>query len=613
MASSQAGPLAILRETPLFRDMAPARFVRLLGAMEPLAYRAGEVVARAGEPAAGLLLAAQQDFQLVTPGGREVAAPTSSCGEEIAAGIDRYALSAVARRDGAGWSVPADALRAFARDNPECVGRAFSEFTSRLAMEPVARPSMPPPRRQLQVGLFEVIGWTMAVALPPLAYLLGAYIGWTPQAAMTIAIGTAMIVLWVFALVDEFIPPLLAIVAILFVGLAPPAVALAGFSSAGFVMLVGVFALAAIITASGLSYRAMLWLLLKMPDRPLFHRSVLLFGGFALSPVMPSGNNRLSLLLPLYRDMLEGLKVPPGSRAATGLMAATFSGAMLMSPMLATSKSANIVAVSLLPAQIQAEFLGLFWGLAAGVAALGVTVLHGVLSAGLFRGPAPRSLPKERIVEQLALLGPLAPAERLASLGFLFFLAAAGSYAWHQVPMAWFAGVVLVVLLISGQFSKQDFRREIDWPMLFFLVGLDSITRIMDHHGLQVALAGALAPWFQFVDGRLEVFVLAALAVTLLVRLVLPLTAGMLASFVILLPIAEANGIHPWICLFLATMFSDIWFLPYQSSVFLQFTSQVAPDSFDRRRFFLYNNGMNVARVVVAYASIPWWRWLGLA
>lgn len=613
MACSQASPLAMLRETPLFRDMAPAQFARLLGAMEPLAYRAGEVVAQAGEPAAVLLLAAQQDFQLITPGGREVAALVASCGDEIAAGIDRYALSAVARRDGTGWSVPAHALRAFARDNPECVGRAFSEFTSRLAMEPLARPSTPPPRQPLQVGLFEVIGWTMAVALPPLAYVLGAYIGWKPPDAMTIAVGTAMIVLWVFALVDEFIPPLLAIVAMLFVGLAPPGVALAGFSSAGFVMLVGVFALAAIITASGLSYRAMLWLLLKMPDRPLFHRSVLLFGGFALSPVMPSGNNRLSLLVPLYRDMLEGLKVPPGSRAATGLMAATFSGAMLMSPMLATSKSANIVAVSLLPAQIQAEFLGLFWGLAAGVAALGVTVLHGVLSAGLFRGPAPRSLPKERIVEQLALLGPLAPAERLAALGFLFFFAAAGTYAWHQVPLAWFAGVVLVVLLLSGQFSKQDFRREIDWPMLFFLVSLDSITRIMDYHGLQVALAGALAPWCQFVDGRLEVFVLAALAVTLLVRLVLPLTAGMLASFVILLPIAEANSIHPWICLFLATMFSDIWFLPYQSSVFLQFTSQVAPNSFDRRRFFLYNNGMNVARIVVAYASIPWWRWLGLA
>lgn len=106
MACSQASPLAILRETPLFRDMAPARFARLLGAMEPLAYRAGEVVARAGEPAAVLLLAAQQDFQLVTPGGREVAVLVASCGEEIATGIDRYALSAVARRDGTGWMCP---------------------------------------------------------------------------------------------------------------------------------------------------------------------------------------------------------------------------------------------------------------------------------------------------------------------------------------------------------------------------------------------------------------------------------------------------------------------------------------------------------------------------
>lgn len=576
--------------------------------MEPLAYRSGQAVARAGEPAAGLILAAREDFQLVTPGGREIASAVPSCGEEIAAGVDRYALSAVASRDGAGWTVPVDAFRIFVQENPACVSRAVSLLASRLAMEPLAPPS-PPPR----VGVLEVIGWAMALVLPPLAYLLGAYVGWTHQVAMTVAIGTAMIVLWVFALVDEFIPPLVAIVAMLFVGLAPPTVALAGFSSAGFVLLLGVFALAAIITASGLSYRAMLWLLLALPDRPFFHRSVLLLGGYALSPVMPSGNNRLSLILPLYRDMMEGLKVPAGSRAATGLMAATFSGATLMSPMLSTSKSANIVAVGLLPTQIQSEFLGIFWGIAAGVAAVGLTLSHGVLSAGLLRAPAAHALPKERIKEQLALLGSLTPAERLAALGFLFFLVAAGTYAWHQVPLAWFAGTILVALLISCQFSKQDFRRQIDWPMLFFLIGLDSITRIMDHHGLQTGLAKALWPWFQFIDGRLEIFILAALSATLLIRLVLPLTAGMLASVMILLPIAEASGIHPWVCLFLVTLFSDIWFLPYQSSVYLQFTSQVASHGFDCSRFFLYNNGINLARLIVAYASIPWWRWLGLA
>ena len=611
--SSTISPLALLRANPIFDGIASARLARLLGALEPLSYGAGDLVARAGDPGVGLLLAMQEDFRLVTPGGREVSAAAASCGEEIAAGIDRYALSASAIRDGSGWIVPAAALKTFVQGNPHCVGRAVSTLASRLAMEPLAPPSGMPPSRPRRVGLLEVIGWAMVLLLPPLVYLLGSGGGWPPQTAMTVAIGTAMVMLWAFGLVDEFIPPLVAIVAMLFVGLAPPTVALAGFSSASFVLLLGVFAFAAIITTSGLSYRAMLWLLLVLPDRPVFHRLILLFGGYVLSPVVPSGNNRLSLLLPLYRDMMEGLKVPPGSRAATALVAATLSGAMLMSSMLSTAKSANIVAITLLPAQIQAEFLGLFWAVAASVAAIGMTMSHGILSAGLFRAPATRPLPKERIVEQLALLGPLAPAERLAALGFLFFLVAAGTFAWHQVPMAWFAGAMLVTLLLADQFSKQDFRRQIDWPMLFYLVSLDSITRIMNHHDLQAVIARAFWPWFQFVGGQLEIFILAVLAVSLIVRLALPVTAGMLTTVVILLPIAEANGIHPWICVFLSTLFIDIWFLPYQSSAYLQLTSQVSPQSFDQKRFLLYNNGLNLARVAVAYASVPWWRWLGLA
>jgi hypothetical protein len=110
----------------------------------------------------------------------------------------------------------------------------------------------------------------------------------------------------------------------------------------------------------------------------------------------------------------------------------------------------------------------------------------------------------------------------------------------------------------------------------------------------------------------MELFILAALATTVVIRLALPVTAGMLVSVVILLPVAESHGIHPWICVFLTAMFSDIWFLPYQSSVYLQVLSQGCGDTYDQRRFLLHNFWMNLARVVVAYASIPWWNWLGL-
>jgi hypothetical protein len=35
--------------------------------------------------------------------------------------------------------------------------------------------------------------------------------------------------------------------------------------------------------------------------------------------------------------------------------------------------------------------------------------------------------------------------------------------------------------------------------------------------------------------------------------------------------------------------------------------------TFDEPRFMAYNMQMNLARVAVAFLSIPWWRWLGLA
>lgn len=605
--------LESLQSSDLFGEYTPARLVRLLGAMEPASYAAGDVVLRAGEKADGIYLWERGRVRLETPTGKQVAAGAKACGEELAAGLQQCALTAIACEPVSGWLVPRAALQVFLQENPQCGQRAVALLASRLAGESLPITASPKASKKIpSASWVEVVGWTLTIVLPPLIYFLLIRAGGTVQAAVTAAICTAMILLWVFSLLDEFIPPLMAMVATLFIGLAPPAVALAGFSSPGLITLLGVFALAAIITASGLSYRVMLWLLLRLPDRPVFHQFVLLLGGYLLSPITPSGNNRLSLLLPLYRDMLEGLKLGRVSSAATALMAATFSGAMLMSPMMSTSKSANIAAVNLLPAQIQEEFIGPFWLVAAAVAAIGVTLLHAFVASRLFSASEAQPLPKHRIAEQLRVLGPLTSNEWLAVSGFLFFLVGAATYSWHQVPPSWLAGCVLVGLLLSGQFSKQDFRRQIDWPMLFFLLGVDSVTRVMDYHGLQTSLASTIEGYFGFIDGRIELFILAALATTLFIRLALPVTAGMLVAVVVLLPVASAHGIHPWICVFLTATFSDIWFLPYQSSVYLQVLSQDCGGTFDQPRFFRYNLWMNLTRVIVAYASIPWWNWLGL-
>lgn len=148
--------------------------------------------------------------------------------------------------------------------------------------------------------------------------------------------------------------------------------------------------------------------------------------------------------------------------------------------------------------------------------------------------------------------------------------------------------------------------------MIVFLLGVDGIVRIIDHLGIDATLAAATGHLYGFVDGRIERFIVAVLATTACVRLVLPVTAGMLVSVVILLPVAAVQEIHPWICVFLAALFSDIFLFRYQSSVYLQAMSQGATAGVDEPLFMAYNARMNLARVVVAFLSIPWWRWLGL-
>jgi di/tricarboxylate transporter len=463
------------------------------------------------------------------------------------------------------------------------------------------------------VAIAEVVGWSTVLVLPPVIYVAMLAAGFSAQSSIFAAMLGATVVFWVFGLVDEFVPALVAVVATLIIGLAPPDVALAGFSSPSLLLLLGVYALSAVISSSGLSYRLILGLLVRLPDKPVWHQVTLLGSGYLLSPLMPSTNARLSLLTPVHKDMAAGLNLPPRGPAITALLAAMFGGAALFSPMMATSKSANIAALGLLPPQVQAEFGGLFWLVAAAVAAVGVTVIHLLVLPRLFPTGAEGPLPREDIRRRLADMGPLNPQEWVAAGGFLFFLIGSATVSWHHVKPPYLAGCVLLALLLTGTLVRKDFQRQIDWPMIFFLLGIDSLMRIMGHLGLAESLARAVGHTFDFVNGRIVLFILVALVVTLTVRLALPVTAGMLTAAVVLLPVAAAQGIHPWICVFCAAVFSDISFFRHQgTNGLIQIRSDGLLTQADERGFTRYNMLMNAARVLVVFASIPWWKWLGL-
>ncbi len=489
----------------------------------------------------------------------------------------------------------------------------FAVLAGAAALYALSLRRTPPDATDQGVTRGELAGWSALIVVPPCIYLVAISAAFSVETALFSAILSATVIVWMAGLLDDYVPVLLAIVAVLLTGLAPAKVALGGFSSASLLMLLGVFSLSAVIGTSGLSTRLMLQALLRLPDKPLWHQLTIFSGGYLLSPIMPSANARLSLLVPVFKSMAEGMRLTHGGLAITGLLAATFAGGTLFAPMMATSRSANIAAISFLPRQAQSEFLGIFWLVCAAAAAVVVTGAAILFLDRFFSERGPQTLPAGEIGKQLAALGPVKPAEKIAAACFVFFLGGCMTVSWHGLSPAVLGGCLLVVLLFSGTIARKEFRRELDWPMIVFLLGVDSIMRIMDHLGVAKAIASGAGDVFSFVGGRIELFILAALVTCTVVRLFLTVTPGMLTAAVVLLPVAEANGIHPWICIFLAALFSDVWFVRYQGTTgYLQLCSLGLDKTINERAFFRFNWCLNAARIAAAYASIPWWKWLGL-
>lgn len=608
--------MEVLTRDPLVAGFGRLALARLVGAMERVEYAPGEVLCAAGQAAEHLYLIESGAAVLTTPSGRQASLHALHCGEEAAAGLANYACTVTATSQVIAWRLPRATLADVVQLHPTLATEALLSLASTLGGEAVGggigNGKGAPGAKWSPLTGREIGGWIAAIVLPAGIYFGCVSGGLTTQSALFAAILGMVVVMWLFAIVDEFIPPIIAIVATLFVGLAPPTVALGGFASPSLMTMIGVFALASTIASSGLSYRVMLWLLARLPDRPFWQQTSMLLGGMALSPIVPSGNSRLSILLPLYRDMADGLRLPPRSTALTALMAATLSGALLFSPMMATSKPSSIATLNLLSVQAQHEFSGLFWLVAAGVAMVGLVGFHFLFMRWLLPAENPNPLPKERIRGQLQLLGPLGFAEWLALGSFVAFLAGTATVSLHHVQPSWIAGCVLVTLLVCGSLGKMDFRKQLDWPMVFFLLGIDGLVRIMSYLKVDALIAKVVSGHLGFIDGSIELFVLAALVITVALRIGLPIAASALVSAVILIPVAEANHINPWICIFLAALFSDIWFFPYQSSVWMQAASKGQTEAIDRVQFTRYNQCMNAARVAVAFLSIPYWKWLEL-
>ncbi len=462
-------------------------------------------------------------------------------------------------------------------------------------------------------SIAHLIGWLMAILLPLLVLHLTHEAGMERNTGMFLTIFTATVVMWSWSLVDDYLPGLFAVMAILIAGLVPTPVILSGFASDGFMMAMSILGLGAVLVSSGLSYRTLLLMLHRLPESRFWQNLGLTSIGIFLTPLLPTINGRVALIAPFYIDMTRSLRLGAQGAAATQLAVSAFAGVSLFSAAFLSSKSVNFAVFSLLPVQTQGQFQGFKWLVAASIVALVLLVCHGLLTALMFPSREPLRLSREAVAAQLEMLGRPTRREWAVVLGIAVFIGGMLTTSLHQVQAPWMGLAIFYALLLVGSLSRKELKEKIDWPFLLYLSGLTGLVNAFNYLGIDRQLAAQLPLLGATMREDFGLFILLLFAAIFVIRLAVPISATIVILASLLMPIAEINGVNPWIVGFCVLLLGESWFLPYQCSYYLQFQAINRQEPLYRENVFLvYNGAMNFARLGAVFVSIPFWKAFGL-
>ena len=460
---------------------------------------------------------------------------------------------------------------------------------------------------------FKVIGWLATIFLPPLLFIFGKGIIADGNQLVFLCISLATILMWGFRLMSEFIPSIFAILSILILNIAPANVALVGFTDGSFYLALSIFGLSSLIVSSGLAFRMVLWMLRIVPVSARWHAWSMFYIGLVLTPLLPSANGRIALMMPVLKDLVDSSDYKKGSKTPTYLFMSGFAGFTMLSTIFLSSKTIHFVIFGLLPQQVKERFSWGYWLLASAMAGLVLIIGIFLLLEYFSRKKDNPTVTREQIKLQYRAFGPMSLAEWAALGGVLLFVLGISTESLHKIKLPWIGLMVLYATLAVGLLSPKQFRLSTDWTFLLYLGTLIGFVSTISYLGLDKQAASSLAFLGHYMKNQFWLFV-AILSLTVIVlRFFVPTNTAVAILASVLFPMAQALGVNPWVIGFILLMLSDIWIFPYQCTYYVQVEHEVAQEaSIDRSTFLKFNALSNVVRVVAVFASIPFWKWLGL-
>lgn len=421
----------------------------------------------------------------------------------------------------------------------------------------------------------------------------------------------AAIVLWVAAVFPEFVVYLGLVVGWVFLGIARPSEAIAGFGSTSWISIFSILAIGTALAESGLVFRLGLLLVRRLPRGLFAQGAAYLASGLLLTLLVPASAARARLLLPTALAAAQAQRFKDRSPESAFLGLAAFIGAGPMLYTFLNGSSSNFLGLGLIPEASRARFDLAFWFIAA--APLAAVASIGSLAA-LWLILRPRSSDQASHAQvdlQLSLLGRTTGNEITMALILVALVV-----GWNVGPsfginpaIVGLASVVAAAL--AGSLNRRSLQ-ELNWDFLVSFGVVLSLPPIMTALGIDAAISSAVRQLIGNASLNPAVFVLAIAILNIGIRFLLPRGQTVLLLAIILIPVAPVFNVHPWIVVITVLATFTLWVLPNQS------VSYVVAYESSEERMFSHDQarkacfGFIAATLLGLLVSLPYWRLLGL-
>ena len=413
------------------------------------------------------------------------------------------------------------------------------------------------------------------------------------------------------ALPDGIVALLLASVWVV-AGVTAPRIALGGFATGNWVLVVSTLAVGAAIASSGLLYRMALWVVAN--SRGGYPGQVVGLGvsGMVVGPAAPNATSRVALVAPAVTELIDALGYSPGSPPAIGLAMAVLIGFGQVVALFLTSSTTSVLVYAVLPEATRASVSWGGWF----VRALPThVILFAALAAFILWRYRPREARAIRgtnaLALQRALLGPPSRHERIAMVMTAFILVGFSTQPFHHVDPAWIGVLALAVLAGTGVLAANGLS-TINWSFALLSGILTSMSDVFADTQLDKWLAGIATLTVGGLASNPVAFIAALTVLCFAVTLVMRWQAAAPLLTISLAPVAISSGIDPWVIGLVALMACNGFFLPYQSTTYLALYHGTNGRLFTHRQARPMAAAYAVATLLALCASVPLWRVMGL-